>query len=103
MNNNIISSGGRVFQRFLSQLTTDLTKPNAKFIREFLCGVLFSDNLVLTNIAAKVPCASKLTAIAKRFRRQLAARRAYLEKLRSNYLSLLHRRVDNLTYRHGRG
>ena len=94
MNNNIISSGGRVFQRFLSQLTTDLTKPNAKFIREFLCGVLFSDNLILTNIAAKVPCASKLTAIAKRFRRQLAARRAYLEKLRSNYLSLLHRRVD---------
>lgn len=94
MSNNIISTGGRVFQRFLSQLTTDLTKANAKFIREFLCGVLFSDNLILTNVAAKVPCASKLTAIAKRFRRQLAARRAYLEKLWSNYLSLLHRRVD---------
>jgi len=94
MSNNIISTGGKVFQKFLSQLTSDLTKPNARFIREFLCGVLFSDNLVLTNIAAKVPCAGKLTAIAKRFRRQLAARRAYLEKLWSNYLSLLHRRVD---------
>lgn len=94
MSNSIISTWGRVFQRFISQLTSDLTKPNAKFIREFLCGVLFSDSLVLTNIAAKVPCVSKLTAIAKRFRRQLAARRPYLEKLWFNYLSLLHRRVD---------
>jgi hypothetical protein len=94
MSTNIISTGGRVFQRFISQLTSGLTKPNSKFIREFLCGVLFSDNLVLTNIAAKVPCAGKLTAIAKRFRRQLAACRAYLEKLWSNYLSLLRRRVD---------
>jgi hypothetical protein len=94
MSNNIISTGGRVFQSFLSQLTSDLTKPSAKFVRELLCGVLFSDNLVLTHVAAKVPCASKLTAIAKRFRRQLANRRCYLEKLWSNYLSLVHRRVD---------
>jgi len=83
-----------VFQSFLSQLTSDLTKPNAKFIRDFLCGVLFSDNLVLTHVAAKVPCASKLTAIAKRFRRQLANRRSYLEQLWSNYLSLVRRRLD---------
>jgi hypothetical protein len=66
MSNSIISIGGRVFQRFLYQLTPGLPKPNAKFIRNFLCGVLFSDNLVLTHIAAKVPCASRLTAIAKR-------------------------------------
>ena len=94
MSTNIISTNGKVFQKFLAQLTSNLTKPNAKFIREFLCGVLFSDNLVLTNVAAKVPCASKITAIAKRFRRQLAAHRPYLEKLWSNYLSLLSRRLD---------
>jgi len=94
MSKSIISIGGRVFQSFLSQLTSDLTKPNAKFIREFLCGVLFSDNLVLTHIAAKVPCASRLTAIAKRFRRQLANRRSSLEQLWSNYLSLVRRRLD---------
>ena len=94
MSKSIISIGGRVFQSFLSQLTSDLTKPNAKFIRDFLCGVLFSDNLVLTHVAAKVPCASKLTAIAKRFRRQLANRRSYLEQLWSNYLSLVRRRLD---------
>ena len=98
MSNSIISIGGRVFQRFLSQLTPGLPKPNAKFIRDFLCGVLFSDNLVLTHIAAKVPCASRLTAIAKRFRRQLANRRSCLEKLWFNYLSLVRRRlyVDSL-------
>ena len=98
MSKSIISIGGKVFQRFLSQLTSGLPKPNAKFIRDFLCGVLFSDNLILTNIAAKVPCASKLTAIAKRFRRQLANRRSCLEKLWFNYLSLVRRRlyVDSL-------
>ena len=85
MNNNIISTGDKVFQKFLSQLTSDLTKPNAKFIQEFLCGVLFSDNLVLTNIAAKVPCASKLTAIAKRFRRQLAINIYWIDLLRCSY------------------
>lgn len=94
MSKSIISTGGRVFQSFLSQLTSDLTKPNAKFIRDFLCGALFSDNLVLTHVAAKVPCTSKLTAIAKRFRRQLANRRSYLEQLLSNYLSLVRRRLD---------
>ena len=98
MSKNIISIGGRVFQGFLSQLTSGLPKPNAKFIRDFLCGVLFSDNLVLTHIAAKVPCASRLTAIAKRFRRQLSNRRSCLEKLWFNYLSLVRRRlyVDSL-------
>jgi hypothetical protein len=94
MSNNIISTGGRIYQRFLSQLTPGLPKPNAKFIRDFLCGVLFSDNLVLTHIAAKVPCSSRLTAIAKRFRRQLASRRSYLERLWRNYLSLVRRRLD---------
>jgi hypothetical protein len=94
MSKSIISIGGRVFQSFLCQLTLNLTKPNAKFIRDFLCGILFSDNLVLTHVAAKVPCSSRLTAIAKRFRRQLANRRSYLEKLWSNYLSLVRRSLD---------
>jgi len=94
MSKSIISIGGRVFQRFLSQLTSGLPKPKAKFIQDFLCGVLFSDNLVLTHIAAKVPCASRLTAIAKRFRRQLDNRRSCIEKLWSNYLSLVRRRLD---------
>lgn len=94
MNKNIISIGGRIFQSFLSQLTLDLPKPNAKFIRDFLCGVLFSDDLVLTHIAAKVPCSSRLTAIAKRFRRQLANRCCCIEGLWPNYLCLLRRRLD---------
>jgi hypothetical protein len=94
MNESIISIGGRVFQRFLSQLTSGLTKPNAKFIRDFLCGVLFSDNLVLTQVAAKVPCVSRLTAIAKRFRRQLTNRRPYLEYLWLNYLYMVRSRLD---------
>ncbi len=73
MSTSIVSIGGKLFQGFLSQLTSGLTKPNAKFLRHFLCGVLFSDNLVLTEVAAKVPCSSRLTATAKRFRRQLAS------------------------------
>ncbi len=55
MSTSIVSIGGKLFQGFLSQLTSGLTKPNAKFLRHFLCGVLFSDNLVLTEVAAKVP------------------------------------------------
>ena len=65
MNDNIISTSGKNFQKFISNLTQQLTKPKAKFISQLLCGVLFSNNLVLTNIASKVPCHGRLTAIAK--------------------------------------
>ena len=94
MNDNIIAISGSVFQRFISNLTQQLTKPSAKFISQLLCGVLFSNNLVLTNIASKVPCPGRLTAIAKRFRRQLANSNSYLKELWSNYLCLLDRRLN---------
>lgn len=75
MNNNILSTSSRAFQQFISHLTAKLPKPKAKFIRPLLCGVLFSTDLVLTNVASKVPQTARLTAIAKRFRRQLADRK----------------------------
>lgn len=94
MNDNIISTSGKTFQKFISNLTRQLTKPKAKFISQLLCGVLFSNNLILTNIASKVPCPGRLTAIAKRFRRQLADSKSYLKQLWSNYLSLVRRRLE---------
>lgn len=98
MNDNIIAISGRAFQRFVSNLTRQLTKPKAKFVSQLLCGVLFSNNLVLTNIASRVPCPGRLTAIAKRFRRQLADSNSFLRELWSNYLCLLRRRlkIDSL-------
>jgi len=80
MNDNILSTSGKAFQKFISHLTQQLTRPKAKFIGQLLCGVLFSNNLILTNIASKVPCAGRLTAIAKRFRRQLADSKSYLKR-----------------------
>jgi hypothetical protein len=98
MNDNIIAISGRAFQRFVSNLTQQLTKPKAKFVSQLLCGILFSNNLVLTNIASRIPCPGRLTAIAKRFRRQLADSNSFLRELWSNYLCLLRRRlkIDSL-------
>lgn len=67
MNNNILSTSGKAFQKFISNLTEKLPRPKAKFIRDLLCGIIFSDDLILTHIASKVPQSSSLTAIAKRF------------------------------------
>lgn len=94
MNNNILSTGGRAFHKFISQLTSQLTRPKAKFITDLLCGMLFSSDLILTNIASKVPHPSRLTAIAKRFRRQLADSRSFLKVVLFNYLRLARRRLD---------
>jgi len=94
MNDNIVSVSGKAFQQFISHLTQHLTKPKAKFIGQLLCGILFSNNLILTNVASKVPCSGRLTAIAKRFRRQLADSKSYLKQLCSNYFSLVRRRLD---------
>jgi len=72
MNDNILSISGKVFQKSISHICRRLSEPKAKFVRDLLCGVLFSDNLILTNIASKIPHSSRLIAIAKRFRRQLS-------------------------------
>jgi len=94
MKDNILSTSGRAFQKFISHLTEKLPKPKAKFVRDLLCGILFSDDLILTHIASKVPHPSRLTAIAKRFRRQLADCWALPKQLWSNYLALAGRRLD---------
>jgi hypothetical protein len=94
MNNNILSTSGRAFQQFISHLTPKLPKPKAKFIRQLLCGILFSTDLVLTNVASIIPQTARLTAIAKRLRRQLADRKSYIKHLWPNYLSLPRPRLD---------
>jgi len=94
MNDNILSASGKTFQKFISQLTNQLSKPKSKFIGQLLCGVLFSGNLILTNVASKVPHPGRLTAIAKRFRRHLADGISFLKPLWFNYLHLVSRRLD---------
>jgi len=94
MNNNILSASGRTFHKFIAHLTNQLSKPKTKFVSQILCGVLFSENLILTNVASKVPHPGRLTAIAKRFRRHLADGISSLKPLWFNYLRLVHRRLD---------
>lgn len=94
MNNNILSTSGKAFKKFISNLTEKLPRTKAKFITDLLCGILFSDDLILTHIASKLPHPSRLTAIAKRFRRQLADSQAFLEQLLFNYLSVARARLD---------
>jgi hypothetical protein len=94
MNDNILSISGKAFHKFICHLTLKLPKPKAKFITDLLCGILFSNDLILTHIASKVPHPSRLTAIAKRFRRQLADGRCLLKPLWLNYLSLARRKLD---------
>lgn len=94
MNDNILSTSGKAFQKFISHLTEKLSKPKTKFIRDLLCGILFSNDLILTHTASKVPHPSRLTAIAKRFRRQLADRKSFLKQLWFNYLSLAGCKLD---------
>jgi len=94
MNNNILSVGGKTFHKFITYLTDQLSKPKTKFISQILCGLLFSENLILTNVASKVPHLGRLTAIAKRFRRHLADGISFLKPLWFNYLRLVHRRLD---------
>jgi len=94
MNDNILSVGGKNFHKFISNLTEKLPKPKVKFISQLLCGIIFSDDLILTHVAAKVPHPSRITAIAKRFRRHLADGISFLEPLWFNYLCLVRRRLD---------
>ena len=94
MKDNILSTSGRAFQKFISHLAEKLSKPKTKFIRDLLCGILFSNDLILTHIASKVPHSSKLTAIAKRFRRELADCKAFSKQLWFNYLSVAAYKLD---------
>lgn len=94
MKDNILSTSGKAFQKFIWHLTEKLPKPKAKFISQLLCGIIFSDDLILTHIASKVPHPAKLTAIAKRLRRQLSDSRGFIKQLWFNYLSLVRRRLD---------
>ena len=94
MNDNILSTSGKTFHKFIAHLTDQLPKPKTKFISQILCGVLFSENLILTNVASKVPHPGRLTAIAKRFRRHLADDMSFLKPLWFNYLRLVRRRLD---------
>lgn len=94
MSSTILRTGGRVFQKFVADLTEHLSRPTSKFIRDLLCGVLFSDDLVLTNLASKIPHSSTLTAIAKRLRRHLASVRFTPKAVLDGYLTIVRRRVD---------
>lgn len=94
MSSTILQSSGRAFQKFVSELTRSLSKPATKFIRDLLCGILFSDTLVLTNLASKVPHDSPISAIAKRFRRHLSSLRFCPEVVLSGYLGIVRRRID---------
>ena len=94
MNDNILSTSGKAFQKFISHLTEKLPKPKTKFITDLLCGILFASNLILTNIASKVPHPSRITAIAKRFRRQLSDGQPFIKPLWFSYLTLASRRLD---------
>jgi len=94
MNDNILSSSGGTFHKFIAYLTEQMSKPKTKFISQIICGVLFSENLILTNVASKVPHPGRLTAIAKRFRQHLADGVSFLRPLWFNYLRLVHRRID---------
>jgi hypothetical protein len=94
MSSSILQSGGHVFQKFVAALTEHLSKPTGKFIRDLLCGILFSDDLILTNVASKIPHNSQITAIAKRLRRHLASARFVPKAVLFAYLAIVRRRVD---------
>ena len=93
-NKDIVKTSGKAFNKFTRYIAKGLNKPKTRFVTELLCGIVFSDDLILTHIASKVPHPARLTAIAKRFRRQLADSASYLKRLWFNYLSLARRRLD---------
>jgi len=92
--NHIVKTSAKSFNKFISSITKGLSRPKTKFTTELLCGIIFSGNLILTNIASKVPRPGRLTAIAKRFRRQLADSRAFLKRILFDYLRIVRRRLD---------
>jgi len=77
--NHIVKTSGKAFNNFISNITEGLSRPKTKFTAELLCGIIFPGNLILTNIASKVPHPARLTALAKRFRRHLAGGISFLK------------------------
>jgi len=75
-------------------LTEGINKPAIKFTGELLCGLLFTPDLVVTHVAARVAFQGRPTAIAKRFRRQLGNRRWRVGDLWANSLKWLKRCLD---------
>jgi len=94
MDHHILSNSGRSFQKFISCITSQANRPTAKFIRQLLCGMLFCGDLILTHVSSRVPDRSRLTAIAKRFRRQLANIRFNPKQVLLNYLAVVRKVVD---------
>ena len=75
-------------------LTEGINKPAIKFTGELLCGLLFTPDLVVPHVAARVAFQGRPTAIAKRFRRQLGNWRWRVGDLWANHLKWLKRRLD---------
>jgi len=94
MQDHILRMSGRSFKRFVSCTTNQTDKPTAKFIGQLLCGMLFCRDLILTHVSSRVPDKSRLTAIAKRFRRQLANTTFQPKRILLNYLSLVRKVTD---------
>ena len=91
---NLVRQSSKTFQKFIAQLTCRLTRPRKKFISQLLCGIVFAGDLVLTNVAARIPQPAGISAIAKRFRRQLSDSRSSFRRLLFNYLSLPAKKLD---------
>jgi hypothetical protein len=94
MSASILQTSGKAFQKFTCHLTLQLSKPASKFIRQLLCGIVFSGELILTHVASRVPHKATIAAIAKRFRRQLSNGLLVIGILLSNYFAFLRRRTD---------
>jgi len=101
MDDRILRRSRRSFQSFVSLLSEQVPRPTAKFIRSFLCGVVFSRDLIFTHVAGHVPQAGlsarqagRLTATAKRFRRHLNCDRVFILDVLSGYWRWLKKRLD---------
>jgi len=51
IDDHLLRRSGRSFQSFLSVVNENVSKLTAKFVRSFLCGVLFGGDLILTHVA----------------------------------------------------
>jgi hypothetical protein len=91
--NNIIPKAGRSFKQFADKLTEGVSVPEAKFIRDILCGIIFSRDLILTHVGSSVPDGRSIAATAKRFRRHLVSEGTVVRPELGNYWSYLRSRL----------
>ena len=69
MSEYILHCGGRLFQRFIHILGSGIHKPATKFATELPCGLVFTPDLVLPHVVARIVFfQGRPTAVAKRFR-----------------------------------